>query len=79
VLAQIGQADAEIEQGGKFVRREQARRQADRVQRRPEFVLLVRVIGLRPGRDMPGRGTTENEIKIRTQQVRQNRRGSQAA
>ena len=62
-LAQIGEADAEFQQLGKFMRRVSARREADLVQRAPEAIAGMRVVMACSGRALARGGADEDEAE----------------
>ena len=72
MLGDVGEADAMLPQHFIFVWGEQARRQADRVQRGPELVLAMRIVGLLQGRDPARRRAAEHQLESRFQPVGKN-------
>jgi len=70
-LVEIGEAEAMAQQLGKALRRETLRRQPDGMQRRPEGVAGVGIVGPRLERHGAGRGAAEHQVEARCQHVGQ--------
>jgi hypothetical protein len=67
----VGEADVQGVQQRIILRREEARRQADRVQRLPELVLAMGIIGPCQRRFAASRRAAEDQLQARTQLLRQ--------
>jgi hypothetical protein len=63
-LAKIGEADAEFQQRGKFMRLVSARRDADLVDRAPKAIARTRVVMAQVGRALSGGGADEDEAQV---------------
>ena len=70
-LGDVGQADAECVKRLILFWRDQARRQPDLVQRAPEFVLGMGVIGSLQRRLPPGGGAAEHQVQPGPEPFRQ--------
>ena len=68
----VGETDAVFPQQGIILGREQPRRQAHLMQRAPEFVLAVGVIGFLQGRLRAGTGPAKDQPQTGLQPVGQN-------
>ena len=69
-LGEVGEAEAEGEQGGEFGGRDQSRCETDREERAPEFVLRMGVVGPLARRRRPRGGAAEDDCETRRQHVR---------
>ena len=63
-LADIGEADAELQQRGKFVRLVPARRDADLVDGAPEAIAGTGVVMAQVGGALAGGGADEDEAEV---------------
>ena len=63
-LANIGEADAEFQQRGKFMRLVSARRDADLVDRPPEAIAETRVVMAGIGGALAGGGADEDQAQV---------------
>lgn len=63
-LADVGEADAEFQQRGKFMRRVAARRDADLVDGAPEAIAGTSVVVARLGGTLAGGGADEDESQV---------------
>jgi len=70
-LANIGEADAEAQERGKFMRLVPARRDADLVQRAPKAIAGMRVVVAQVGRPLSGGGADEDQAKVLLKLVRE--------
>jgi hypothetical protein len=68
-LADIGEADAELQQRRKFMRLVAARRDADLVDRAPEAIAGTGVVMACRGRALAGGGADEHEAEVRLELV----------
>ena len=73
VLREIGETDPEPRQHAIFVRAQEPRRQPDAVQRPPELVLRMRIIGAALRRHGPRRRAAEDDLQARLEDVGQDR------
>jgi len=68
-LAQIGEANAEFQQRGKFMRLLSARRNADLMDRAPEVIPRTRVVMAEVSGPLSGGGADEDEAQVRLKLV----------
>ena len=69
-LVEVGEPEAQRQQLGKTLGCQPFRRQADRVQGRPESIAGIGVVGARLERGWARRGAAEHQVETRCQQVR---------
>ena len=75
-LGDVSEAQAPLRRFGELLRLEKPRRQPDGVERRPEPVLWMGVVGPALGRHRARRGPAEDDLKARPQHVGQHMAGS---
>jgi hypothetical protein len=68
-LAKVGEADAEFQQRGKFIRRVPARRDADLLECAPKAIAGMRVVMAEVGRTLGSGGADKDEAEVRLELV----------
>lgn len=79
VFHQVGQADTKSWQRGVILRRQLSRRKASGVEELPELVPAPRVVMASRCRRGTNRGTAEDDVKVRSQDVGQDAHGFHTA